>query len=247
VIVDTNPGQIYVGQNVSITVNVSTSANSPAVEFLEFKVDRDLPSNAATTFVGSEPFSILNPRITDYQPGTWYLQTFDDPASQWVQVFPSLAAAAPPASAVVNYSILPSAAGQTLTTEVQLFVDNVSTSISAFANVVVPLVTPTSNITNTPTITPTPIANTGQIVAYPQPASSQICFDYVAPAGNDGNFQMYVYNLAFQLVARIQDQGVSGVVRTTCVNISGLAPGVYVYQAQQGNFQFPPGRFGVVH
>jgi hypothetical protein len=56
---------------------------------------------------------------------------------------------------------------------------------------------------------------------------------------------MQIYNLAFQLVATVKDSGSSGMLRTVCVNIDGLAPGVYITRSRQGDFRFPPGRIGV--
>jgi hypothetical protein len=141
--------------------------------------------------------------------------------------------------------VLAAAAGQTLTTAVSLYVNNVAMNVTHSVSVVVPLYTPTSNVTDTPTITPTPIVKTGEIAAYPQPANTRICFDYTAPLGNDGEFELFIYNLAFQLVGTVRDQGASGRLQTSCVNIDGLAPGLYLYRARQGDFKFPPGRFGV--
>jgi hypothetical protein len=244
-VLETDPSQIYVGRDVSITVSVSSTLSSPLGRFLEIRAMRDEPGNLRTGqspgFLAHQaPFSFVY-----YDPTVWYWHDDNHPAASWVRVYQSLAAGQLK-SAVLTYRVLPGAAGTTLTTSVNLFVNSVGLGVSDSVKVVVPQYTPTSNITDTPTITPTPIVKTGEIAAYPQPASTKLCFDYTAPAGNDGDFEMLIYNLAFQLVGTVKDHGVSGRLQTSCVNIEGLAPGLYVYKARQGEFHFPPGRFGVL-
>ena len=97
-----------------------------------------------------------------------------------------------------------------------------------------------------PSNTPTPIAEEGQIVTYPQPASNQVCFGYHAPAGNAGPVEILVYNLGFQIVAKITDSAVSGTFETACADITDLAPGVYFYKTKVGAYEFKTSRFGVV-
>lgn len=245
-VVNTAANQIYVGKDVSIDITVSNLPGSPVAKFLELRADRDLPANART---GQVPgFNALQAplNLLYYDPNVWYWHDDNHPQAQWVRIYKNNVLGGDSRSAQLVYRVLPSAAGLTLTSRIQLLVNSVPINLSAAVDVVVPLYTPTSNITDTPTITPTPIAKIGEIVAYPQPAKDKICFDYIAPAGNGGDFQMYVYNLAFQLVATVKDQGSSGGLQTTCVNIDGLAPGLYVYRARQGDFKFPPGRFGVL-
>jgi hypothetical protein len=98
----------------------------------------------------------------------------------------------------------------------------------------------------TPTLTPTPIVEEGKIAAYPPPARDQVCFDYIAPAGSGNALQIEVFNLAFQLVARVKDTALAGGLQTTCVDFGGLAPGLYVAKAKQGSYSFPAIKFGIV-
>jgi uncharacterized repeat protein (TIGR01451 family) len=91
--------------------------------------------------------------------------------------------------------------------------------------------------------TATPIAGLGQIVAYPQPASSTICFTYEAPTA--GKIDIDVYNAAFQLVAHFRDDAPGGTLGQTCVPVSRLSTGVYIYKASVAGFNFPTSEFGV--
>jgi hypothetical protein len=127
----------------------------------------------------------------------------------------------------------------TITSEVLLTEATYNISISATVNTFVYAAEPP-----TPTVTPTPVANEGQTVAFPQPAKDHLCIAYFAPQG--GPLTIDVYNLAFQRVARITDESLGGKLETTCVGVSQLAPGVYVYRTTVGGYAFPLARFGVM-
>jgi uncharacterized repeat protein (TIGR01451 family) len=96
----------------------------------------------------------------------------------------------------------------------------------------------------TPTNTPTPIAGLGHTVAYPQPAKDNLCIAYYAPQG--GPLTIEVYNMAFRRVAVIRDSSQGGQLENTCVDISKLASGLYLYKAKVGDYAFPTARFGVL-
>jgi uncharacterized repeat protein (TIGR01451 family) len=100
--------------------------------------------------------------------------------------------------------------------------------------------------TLTPTQTPaaTPIAALGKIAAYPQPAVDTVCFGYTPPSG--GELKIFIYNAAFQLVAQVTENVQAGRFQQSCVGIGPLAPGIYVYKAKLGDFNFPTSQFGVL-
>ena len=50
---------------------------------------------------------------------------------------------------------------------------------------------------------------------------------------------------ALQVVAHIKDTASGGKMETSCVPITKLAPGVFVYKAKVGDFEFPLSEFGV--
>jgi hypothetical protein len=87
------------------------------------------------------------------------------------------------------------------------------------------------------------VVSEGKIVTYPQPAKDTMCFAYHAATG--GKLEITMYNSAFQLVGRVQDTAVGGMMETSCVDISGMAPGVYFYKAKVGDSAFPMQQFGI--
>jgi hypothetical protein len=129
---------------------------------------------------------------------------------------------------------------------VRLYIGGNDTGVTASVSVPVPLHTPTPAVPSTPTITPTPIVATGRMAAYPQPAKDRVCFDYIAPAGTEADLTLELYNLAFQKVAEIVDRAQAGVLQTTCADLSGLAPGLYLVRARQGSYRYPTLKFGIV-
>ncbi len=132
----------------------------------------------------------------------------------------------------------------TVTARFSLVSSQYPTTVSATAQTILPLAiaTPTpAGGFSTPT--PTPVADSGKIVAYPQPAKAQVCFAYHSALG--GKLEILVYNNALQLVAKVTDTAVGGSMETSCVDISGLAPGLYTYTAKVGDFNFPIGKLAV--
>lgn len=131
------------------------------------------------------------------------------------------------------------AVNTTITSEILLTEATYNISVSATVSTYIYAAQPP-----TPTITPTPIAQTGHTVAYPQPAKDTLCIAYFSPQG--GPLSIDIYNLAFQRVAHITDSSQGGKLETACVGISTLAPGVYVYRTTVGGYVFPLARFGVM-
>jgi hypothetical protein len=245
-VLDTDPASIYVGQDVSFTVSVLNAVGAANARDLVLKAMRDLGSNnAKVSEVQNQTASTWPGSLSGAPQGTWvWSDPSNQPASDWYDYYPNTSAGSGH-TIPLWYHVLPAAAGSTLTSQIVVQVNGQPYGLSTTVNVVVPLYTPTANITNTPTITPTPAAGMGQIVAYPQPAVNNLCFEYQAPSGNDGKFDLFIYNVAFQLVGEVKDQAVSGIVQKSCVDISRMAPGVYFYRASLGAYSFPPGRFGV--
>ncbi len=134
--------------------------------------------------------------------------------------------------------------GTTLTSKVMVSSAYYGLAVSATVQTYIefgPPATPTPAVV--PSNTPTPIAAEGKIVAYPQPAKDNLCFDYHAPKA--GSLKITVYNAAFHLVAEVKDEALGGLLESSCVDISGMAPGVYFYQAKVGDYAFPLGQFGI--
>jgi hypothetical protein len=135
------------------------------------------------------------------------------------------------------------AAGQTMTAQVTLSSAtwtgiNQSASAATYILQTAPTCVPPGSGT-----TPTPVAALGKIVTFPQPAMDKLCFGFTAPAA--GPVKIVIYNAALQLVGRVDDQAVGGIFETACVDISGLASGVYFYKAKVGDFDFGMQSFGI--
>jgi len=91
---------------------------------------------------------------------------------------------------------------------------------------------------------PAPVTTgVGKVVAYPSPASSRICFSYQAP--QDGRLLITVYNVAMDVVARIEDRSIGGRSNLACAEIGGLAPGAYLYKLDTPGGSFGVGKFKV--
>ena len=99
--------------------------------------------------------------------------------------------------------------------------------------------------TQQPSLTATPFAGLGQMVCYPQPARDQLCFGYQVASGGGAQLDIKIYNIAFQLAAELKGNSKGGQLESNCVNVSGMAPGVYFYKATVGSFSFPMGQFGI--
>ncbi len=85
--------------------------------------------------------------------------------------------------------------------------------------------------------------NLGKVVAYPNPTSNQINFDYILPA-NAANCAIVVYDLLGQEVASTNINTLSG---SASIATSNLAQGTYLYSITSSNLgQLNNGRFVVV-
>jgi predicted extracellular nuclease len=85
--------------------------------------------------------------------------------------------------------------------------------------------------------------NLGKVVAYPNPTSNQINFDYILPA-NAANCAIIVYDLLGKEVANTNINTLSGSVSMATTN---LAQGTYLYSITSSNLgQLNNGRFVVV-
>ena len=73
----------------------------------------------------------------------------------------------------------------------------------------------------------------------------KIAYRFQLKGGEGGRLSIKIYNIAVQLVAEIDDSAAGGVYESSCVDISGIAPGVYLYKASAGNYSFPMGQFGI--
>lgn len=94
--------------------------------------------------------------------------------------------------------------------------------------------------------TPTPISTgEGKPVAYPSPASSQICFSYYTTAG--GNVDIEVYNMGFQVVERFTDSLSGPGPQKSCGDVSRLASGPYIYRMLLPDGTTSSGKFKVIH
>ena len=129
-----------------------------------------------------------------------------------------------------------SSVGQTITSQAVLSSRSYGISISS---------TVQTYIFSGPSPTPvnTPVAGSGKIVAYPQPARDTICFGYNSPKG--GKVSIYIYNAAFQIVGHVTDNAAGNSFQQSCVPVAKLATGVYLYRANVGGFDFPLSEFGV--
>ena len=85
--------------------------------------------------------------------------------------------------------------------------------------------------------------NLGKVVAYPNPTSNQINFDYILPA-NAANCAIVVYDLLGKVVANTNMNTLSG---TASIETSHLAQGTYLYSITSSNLgQLNNGRFVVI-
>jgi predicted extracellular nuclease len=85
--------------------------------------------------------------------------------------------------------------------------------------------------------------NLGKVVAYPNPTSNQINFDYILPA-NAANCAIVVYDLLGKVVANTNINTLSG---SASMATSHLAQGTYIYSITSSNLgQLNNGRFVVV-
>lgn len=98
-------------------------------------------------------------------------------------------------------------------------------------------ITPTVTMTSTisPTISPTPTITPyavpgGEAVAFPNPAAGDsVTFMY--SLGEPADIDVDVYNVLGRKVAHLEDKNQAGLInRRTTWDISGVAPGVYLYQ-----------------
>jgi hypothetical protein len=132
------------------------------------------------------------------------------------------------------------AQGNTITAQALVYSATMGMTFTATLDTYILLIVPTA----TPAVaSPTPVAGEGKIVCYPQPAKDTMCFAYHAALG--GKLEITLYNSAFELVGRVHDTAVGGTMETSCVDISGMAPGVYFYKAKVGDFAFPMQQFGI--
>jgi hypothetical protein len=134
-------------------------------------------------------------------------------------------------------AVEPGAVGLTISSQILLKSAAYGIQVSATVNTYI--------LGGTPSPTPTPLpVHANQVVAYPQPANQNICFGYIAP--ETGAVDIEIYNAAFQVVAHVKDYApVANTYTQSCVPISKLVPGVYLYKSKVGNHQFPQDKFGV--
>jgi hypothetical protein len=94
--------------------------------------------------------------------------------------------------------------------------------------------------------TPTPVnSSTTKAVAYPSPADQRICFSYQAPKA--GPVQVEVYNVAMQLVAKMDDSAAGPGAALTCGDVHALANGIYLYRVSVAGTTLPANKFRVNH
>jgi uncharacterized repeat protein (TIGR01451 family) len=137
-------------------------------------------------------------------------------------------------------------AGQTVTSRVVLSSASFGIALTATVSTYL-LAGPPATATPTQVQSPiaTPVAGMGQIVAFPQPATDTVCFGYTPPSS--GKLEILIYNAAFQVVAKVTDDAVSGQFKQSCVSVGPMVSGVYLYKASAGGFNFPLSQFGVMH
>lgn len=90
---------------------------------------------------------------------------------------------------------------------------------------------------------PAGVVNPGDIVAYPQPAISSICF--LADMPSSGTLVIEVYNVAMQHVATFRENVVSPEYRSFCENLGPITSGAYTYKASLNGVIFPTRKFWV--
>lgn len=133
--------------------------------------------------------------------------------------------------------------------------DDATLNVITATKTATPTITPTRTVTRTPTITPTrtisptitmtstispTISPTptitpyavpgGEAVAFPNPAAGDsVTFMY--SLGEPADIDVDVYNVLGRKVAHLEDKNQAGLInRRTTWDISGVAPGVYLYQ-----------------
>jgi hypothetical protein len=89
---------------------------------------------------------------------------------------------------------------------------------------------------NPPLPTATPVAREGELVAFPQPAADQVCFNLAASAGDEVTLELY--NTAYQAVARFRGVCGSDGQAKICESVKPLAPGVYLVRCRAGTRSF---------
>lgn len=136
-----------------------------------------------------------------------------------------------------------------------VLIDDVSLDIITATKTITPTITPTRTVTRTPTITPTrtisptiTVTSTisptitptptitpyavpgGETVVFPNPAAgNSVTFMY--SLGEPADVSVDVYNVLGLKVAHLEDRNQAGLInRRTTWDISGVAPGVYLYQ-----------------
>lgn len=105
------------------------------------------------------------------------------------------------------------------------------TPMAAITPVPYPTNTPTPTATVTPTATsqiPRVNEAAGTIVAYPNPAKGKVYF-YLAGVLAD-KLTIRIYNLAGQIIAKVQTGSPTRTAAPLMWNAAGVAPGVYIYQ-----------------
>lgn len=160
-----------------------------------------------TTFGGQSPILIFT--------------TYDDPAADWTYVQWD----------AVSLDVITATASPTPTITPTRTVTRTPTITPTFT------ITPTITVTSTisPTISPTPTITPyavpgGEAVAFPNPAAGDsVTFMY--SLGEPADIDVDVYNVLGRKVAHLEDKNQAGLInRRTTWDISGVAPGVYLYQ-----------------
>ncbi len=227
------------GNDLRFSITLGNGAGSPPATdlFLRFDSDpftgnNDLDVQASSGNNLGEPSDPLS---------TLYWKKASVSASQGVlRGYFSLAGGQVTSRSIFT-KVLNDGVGRTITSRAVLSSDAFGLAVTATVQTYIFCCAPV--LGTLPTNTPTPVASLGKIISYPQPAKNNLCFAYHAPAA--GAVKILVYNMAFQLVATIKDTAMGGMLENSCVDISNMAPGVYMYKASAGDFVFPMGQFGV--
>jgi hypothetical protein len=231
----------YVGQSVSFTVGFGNTGTLQALN-VSLQVSRDLASGN----LGTQSDPVDPPQVFGSGISAWYLVNSDAPqGSDWQRgPWGNAYSGFDSGPQLLRFKVGAAAAGTTLSTQVRVLWSG-RVIDSAVADHWVLVSTPVALISPTPTLSPTPIVAEGRIAAYPQPARGRTCFDYQAPAGHGGALTLELYNLGFQKVAQVRDVAIGGALQTSCVDLSGLAPGLYVVRASLGDYRFPTFKLAV--
>jgi len=94
---------------------------------------------------------------------------------------------------------------------------------------------------------PTPVSSSAtRPVAYPSPAKDRVCLSYWTQS--TGHVSVEVFNLAFQLAARFDDDITMVGAQLTCADVRGLSNGAYLYRIHPSNGgAVQSGKFKVIH